>query len=239
MKRTGTIAVAVLLWLASCGVAYGQVKLPPEIRGRTGRLIVIQAETKAKHVLFWSYDAKKEIDKADLFILGADRAGFVCAVPGKYLVLCVVSLDTGEPSIAETWVVVEGSVPVPTPTDLERKLKAAWDGETDPKKDGYRRVLVEVYRKAANVYIADPFLKAPKDLLASMEKVSLDLATDPKDGTPVLLPKDRLKATRSAISAHLGTLTPAFNSAEPFSLTDRSTYSEAFLAIAKTLEGLR
>lgn len=83
------------------------ISLPPVVKAQPGRLVKIQAATRAT-VVRW------HCCSANCDLLGVDRfAVFVCPVAGKYEVIAWVSIDGIPSEAARCVVMVEGPGPIP------------------------------------------------------------------------------------------------------------------------------
>ena len=200
------------------------VSLPAEVKGKPGRFIYIQAQTKSTAQVRW-YAFVKD---ADIAAVGPAKAVFVCPTPGRYFVICWSAVD-GEPTEAATTIVIVGEPGPPDPppqpdpdAQFKAVLRAAYSQDPDPKKNEYRGLLAQLYRQVGTAGIPANLTTAGQ-VLNFMRTARQQLFAD-----HCLLP------VRQAIEVELNKILPT----NPMAQIDRQLAARTFLRIALALESI-
>ncbi len=223
----GLVAGGYRIWHRA-GDGPPPLRLPAEVRGRPGRLVVVTAETAAARV---RWHACPGPDHPDCWATPDGKTLLFCTpAPGRYQLLAW-SAAAGEPTEAVACAVVietpEPPVPPPPPDPFAAALRSAWDAETAPDKAQHRDLLAGLYRVAAQDTVRQPQLQTVGDLLGALQQAARSL-----------LPADALSKVRAAIAAELRAKLPTVPTA-PLDAAARDRCREQLERVAKALEALR
>lgn len=147
-------ALTILLLVG--GPARGQVSLSAALEVKTGRMLVVAADTKAPKVVWWCQGHKQ--GQVDFVVIDRDgaRAIFVSPTPGKFTVLAFVD---GVTAPAECVITVVGDVPVPpkpipptpVPDALTESLRKAYASDV-----AFGKVSPTALRDLRNIFANAP-----------------------------------------------------------------------------------
>jgi hypothetical protein len=199
------------------------IQLPAEVRGRPGRLIVIQAT--APGIIRWHSCSGP--DHLDRWSTPDGKTLIVCTpTPGVYHLLAWTAVDGTPTEGMRCAVIVETEEPPRPPDPFLDSLKQAWTSETATERVKQREQLVGVYRAAADLARQDS-LTTLGEFLAAVQKAAR-----------IALPAEALPKVRAAIAAELRTQLPT----DPATRLDpalRERCRAQFTRIAAALEPLR
>jgi hypothetical protein len=200
------------------------IEMPSEVRGRPGRLIVIEAN--AAGIVRWHACAGP--DHIDHWSTPDGKTLIMCTpTPGTYHLLAWTAVE-GIPSEGVRCVVIVETEEPPTPADeFVESLRAAWSQEHALDRMRSRDQLAQVYRTAAKDLVGDPRFSTLGELLSSVQKLARET-----------LPVEALSKTRTAISAELRKQLPV-DPATPLDGSVRERCRAQFQRVAAALEALR
>ena len=149
---------------------FGQLSLPPEIRGEVAGFITVTATTEGKLVRFLPLDGGLNVFPSNLL---ADPKSTVvsAAVPGRYRLLAYSSVaDVPTPPAITT--IIIGQVkpdPGPQPDQLATALKGILGGLQEQGQADQLSRLIETYRQGETI-AADPSIQTTENLYQALVK---------------------------------------------------------------------
>jgi hypothetical protein len=149
---------------------FGQLSLPPEIRGEVAGFVTVTATTEGKLVRFLPLDGGLNVFPSNLL---ADPKSTVvsAAVPGRYRLLAYSSVaDVPTPPAITT--IIIGQVkpdPGPQPDQLATALKGIYGGLQEQGQADQLSRLIETYRQGETI-AADPSIQTTENLYQALVK---------------------------------------------------------------------
>jgi len=150
---------------------FGQLSVPPEIRGEVAGFVTVTATTDGKLVRFIPLDPGLNVFPSDLL---SDRKSTVvsAALPGRYRLLaysCVVDVPT--PPAITTIIIGQapGPDPGPQPDALATALKGILGGLQEQGQADQLARLIETYRQAETIAV-NPSIQTTENLYQAMVK---------------------------------------------------------------------
>jgi len=149
---------------------FGQLSLPPEIRGEVAGFVTVTATTDGKLVRFMPLDPGLNVFPSNLL---ADPKSTVvsAAVPGRYRLLAYSSVaDVPTPPAITT--IIIGQVkpdPGPQPDQLATALKGIYGGLQEQGQADQLSRLIETYRQGETI-AADPSIQTTENLYQALVK---------------------------------------------------------------------
>jgi hypothetical protein len=149
---------------------FGQLSLPPEIRGEVAGFVTVTATTEGKLVRFLPLDGGLNVFPSNLL---ADPKSTVvsAAVPGRYRLLAYSSVaDVPTPPAITT--IIIGQVkpdPGPQPDQLATALKGILGGLQEQGQADQLSRLIETYRQGETI-AADPSIQTTENLYQALVK---------------------------------------------------------------------
>lgn len=149
---------------------FGQLSLPPEIRGEVAGFVTVTATTEGKLVRFLPLDGGLNVFPSNLL---ADPKSTVvsAAVPGRYRLLAYSSVaDVPTPPAITT--IIIGQVkpdPGPQPDQLATALKGIYGGLQEPGQADQLSRLIETYKQGETI-AADPSIQTTENLYQALVK---------------------------------------------------------------------
>jgi hypothetical protein len=224
----GGLAAGAYRLRASADGEPAALRLPAEVRGRPGRLVVVTAETPAARVRWHACGGP---DRPDLWCPPDGKTLLLCTpTPGRYELLAWTAAGSEPTEAVACAVLIETPEPPPPPGPADpflTALQAAWAAESGTDKAHQRDLLVSLYRVAARDTVRQPQLQTAGDLLAALQQAARSL-----------LPADALAKVRAAVAAELRAKLPT-DPAAPLDAAARDRCREQLERVAKALEALR
>jgi hypothetical protein len=226
-KRIALAALAGAILAAVPAVADDPpvLRLPAEVRGRPGRLVVVTAETAGARV---RWHACAGPDRPDLWHPPDGKTLLFCTpTPGRYELVAWTAAGNEPTEAVACVVLIETPEPPPAPDPFAAALQTAWAGESAPDKARQRDLLASLYSVAAQDTVRQPQLQTVGDLLAALQQAARSL-----------LPAEALPKVRAAIATELRAKLPT-DPAAPLDAAARQRCREQFERVTRLLEELR
>lgn len=231
---TITQVFAVLTILILSGFSQAAMKVKSAKTYAVFEKIILKAEdvSSLKAQFLWDVDGECDYHEAGETL-------YVWAKPGKYKVkLTAIDFDTKKVERATFTFEVTGKAPDPNPnpnpdptpvpapeTPLEKDLRLAYEGDTDPKKSENVKLLTSLYKQLALVELKDV-------------KTAGELNTILRTASGKILPLDAVKKVREAITPKLKEVLPSTPDAE-LTQDHKAAALNLFDKIGKALEKLK